>query len=180
MKKECMELFKGEVIKGEVAIFQCHTYNEILALANVTIEQAANEICEILKHIDECEYESDNIALTFRKPDKEDIMESLILYEVSDLMKGTELYCEEDSRTHLYDRITECVKFMRKQKYIEEMVIRHTESFLCEENFDIKIFSVSKYDFSIQVMGEIYDVNNEVADNDWNEIWNEVYRKVVA
>ena len=180
MKKECMELFKGEVIKGEIGIFERHTYNEIFAMSNVTIEQAANEICEILTKIDACDYESDNIALVFDTPNKDDIMEMLILNEVEDLMKGTETYCEEDSRTHLYDRITECVEFMRKQEYIEEMVIRHTESFLCEENFDIKIFGIGKYDFSIQVMGEIYDVNNVMADNEWNEIWNEVYRKVVA
>ena len=179
MKKECMELFKGNVIKGEIGIFEYHSYNEIFAMRDVTIEQAADEIIEILKHIDNVEYESDNIALTFRFPvTKDEIIETLILNEVDNLMQGTEQYNENDSRTYLYDRIYECVKFIRKNPFIEEMTITHEETFLCEEDFEIRIFNVNKYDFDIEVMSDIYNIDD--MDKEWDAIWNEVYKVVVA
>lgn len=179
MKKECIELFKGEIIKGEIGIFEHHTYNEILALANVSIEQAADEIIEVLKHIDSIEYESDNSAMTFRcLTTKDEIIETLVLNEVDNLMQGTEQYNENDSRTYLYDRIYECVKFIRKNSFIEEMTITHEETFLCEEDFEIRIFNVNKYDFDIEVMSGIYNVGD--MDKEWDAIWNEVYKMVVA
>ena len=174
MKKECMELFKNEIVNGTVGLYEEHSYNAILMLENQTIEKIADEICEILKHIDVVEYESDNIAMTFRKPDKDDIIESLILDEVQDLMKGTDAYNEEDSRTYIYDRLDTCVKFMRENGYIEEMTITHKEDFL----FEIKIFNVSKYDYSIQIMNMTYDITYECQE--WNEIWTEIFKKVGA
>lgn len=179
MKKECMELFKSEIIAGEIGIFECHTYKEIFTMRNVTIEKAAEEICEILNHIDECEYESNHIAMTFKEPNKEDIMEFLILHEIENLMKNTDYYNKDDSRTELYARIIECVEFMQKNEFIQEMIISHTESFLFDEQFDITIYDVCKYgSFSIKVMNNIYDISNINDSTIWNEIWNEVYRIV--
>lgn len=179
MKKECMELFKDNIIKGEIGIFELHSYNEIFAMRNVTIEQAANEIIEILKHIDNVEYESDNVALTFRFPvTKDEIIETLILNEVDDLMYNSKVYNENDSRTHLYNRITDCVDFMTHNKYVDTMTIVHKESFLVNDSFEIIIHEVSNGYFSLTVMGGYYIISD--IDSQWNEIWNEIYKVVVA
>lgn len=178
MKKECIKLFKNEIVNGTVGLYEEHSYNTIMMLENQTIEKVADEICEILKHIDVVEYESDNIALTFRKPNKDDIIESLILDEMQDLMKGTDAYNEEDSRTYIYDRLNTCVKFIRENDYIEEMTITHHESFLFDEDFEIKIFNVSQYDYSIKVMDRIYDITYDCQE--WNEIWTEIFKRVGA
>ena len=140
MKKESIELFKGEIIKGEISIFEYHRYNKILALSNVSIEQAADEIIEILKHIDNIEYESDNSTMVFRYlTTKEEIMESLIFEEVDNLMKNSYGYDEEDSRTHIADKIESCFEFMDKNEYVEEMTITHHETFLMDKDIEIKI-----------------------------------------
>lgn len=181
MKKECMELFKNEKVNGIITLYGDTEIGCIKTLENATIEQIVNEIKIAFESVDFVEYESDHVGIEFNRAvfDEEYAYSSIIFYEVADLMKGTEKeYQEGDSRTYLYDRIDDCVKFMRKNKYVEEMIINHRESFLCEESFDIKIFDVDKYDFSIQVMGNIYDIDDYNLERDWNEIWTEVYRIV--
>lgn len=181
MKKECIELFKNEVIVDSViTLYSDIEIGCIKTLENVTVGQVIEEIKIAFESVDYVEYESDNMTTDFyRNSFDEDCAYSMIIfYEITDLMKGTNAYKEEDSRTYLYDRIDECVKFMRKNEYIEEMVINHKETFLCEESFDIKIFGVSKYDFSIQVMGNLYDIADCNLERDWNEIWTEVYKIV--
>lgn len=180
MKKECMELFKNEVVNGIVTLYGDEEIGCIKTLENATIGKIVEEIKIAFNSVDYVEYESDFLSADFYRAiaDDESLYSAIMFYEEIDLMKDTKEYNEEDSRTYLYDRITECVEFIRNNGYIEEMVINHRESFLCEESFDIKIFGVDKYDFSIQVMGNIYDIDNNNLKRDWNEIWTEVYRIV--
>ena len=180
MKRECMELFKNEVVNGIVTLYGDEEIGCIKTLENATIEQIVDEIKIAFENLDYVEYESDFLSGDFYRAidDDESLYSTIMFYEEINLMKGTEEYNEEDSRTYLYDRITKCVEFIRNNDYIEEMVINHRESFLCEESFNIKIFGVDKYDFSIQVMGNIYDIDNNNLKRDWNEIWTKVYRIV--
>lgn len=180
MKRECMEMFKNEVVSGIVTLYGDTEIGCIKTLENATIGQIVEELKIAFENVDMIEYESDKMGIEFYRNlfDEEYAYSSIIFYEMTDLMKGTEEYNEEDSRTHLYDRITNCVNFMRDNLYIEEMIISHEETFLCEESFNIKIFDVDTYDFSIQVMGNIYDIDNDNIERDWNEIWTEVYKIV--
>lgn len=170
MKKECMEMFSGEIIKGEIAIFD-KAYSEILAMANVSIGQVAEEICEILKHINECEYESDNIAVTFKEPNKENIMEILIMTEVENLMKNSEIYNENDSRTRIADEIETCFEFMSENEYVEEMVITHHETFLMDRDIEIKVYQHCAF----EIGDEYYNVDpdDKIA---WEETWTEIFK----
>lgn len=172
MKRECIELFKGEIIKGEIGIFESHNYNEILALANVSIEQVADEIIEILKHIDSVEYESDNIAITFRYlTTKDEIMESLIFEEVENLMKDSYGYDEEDSRSHIADKIESCFEFMDKNEYVEEMIITHHETFLMDKDIEIKVYQYCAF----EIGDECYNTDPKDK-NAWEETWTEIFK----
>lgn len=172
MKRECIELFKGEIIKGEIGIFEHHTYNEILALANVSIEQAADEIIEILKHIDSIEYESDNSAMVFRYlTTKEEIMEALIFEEVENLMKDSYGYDEEDSRSHIADKIESCFEFMDKNEYVEEMIITHHETFLMDKDIEIKVYQHCAFE-----IGNEYYKTDPNDKNAWEETWTEIFK----
>lgn len=180
MKKECVELFKGYRVEGEIVIYD-ENGNDIQIIHSATIEEIADEIIEILKHIDKCEYESESVATIFVSPDKNDIMEVLILGEVDNLMAGTECYDENDTRTHLYDIITECASFMVQHPYFEKVVITHKETFLCDDEFTIEISDVfSETRFSLKVMNTLYDIENADDDKEWQEFWHDIYKVVVA
>ena len=172
MKRECIELFKGEIIKGEIGIFEHYSYNEILALANVSIEQAADEIIEILKHVNSVEYESDNSAMVFRYlTTKDEIIEALIIEEVENLMKNSDKYNEEDSRTHIADKIENCFKFMSEHEYVEEMTITHHETFLMDKHIEVRLYN----DHTLDIGNNFYniDLKDKVA---WEETWTEIFK----
>ena len=172
MKRECMELFKDNVIAGEFAIFALPSYSEIFAMRNATIEQAADEIIEILKHIDNVEYESDNAAIVFRYlTTKEEIMEALIIEEIENLMQNSDEYDEADSRTHIADEIKSCFEFINNNKYVDEITITHHETFLMDKDIEIKIDAQSGF----EIAGVYY--NTDLQDkNAWEETWTEIFK----
>lgn len=180
MKRECVELFKEYRVEGEISIYDengCY----IQVIHSATIEEIADEIVEILNHIDKCEYEGESFSTTFISPDKNDIIEVLILGEVDNLMAGTECYNEDDSRTHLWDEITECTAFMIQHPYVEKMVITHKETFLCDDEFTIEISDVfSEMNFSLKVMNTLYDIGDADDDKEWQEFWHDIYKVVTA
>ena len=180
MKKECMELFKEYRVEGEMIIYD-EKGTIIQVIRSATIEEIADEIVEILNHIDRCVYESDCISMKFVAPNKNDIMKELILGEVNNLMAGTECYDENDSRTHLYDEITECARFMTKHSNVKKMVVLHKETFLCDDEFTIEISDVfSENTFSLKIMGDYYDIYDADDEEEWGEFWNYIYREMIV
>ena len=180
MKKECMELFKEYRVEGEIIIYD-EKGNVIQVIHSATIEEIADDIVEILNYIDRCEYESECFALTFVAPNKNDIMESLILNEVNNLMEGTECYDEEDSRTHLYDEITECTRFMAQHKSVEKIVITHKETFLCDDEFAIAISDVfDENTFCLEIMDCYYDIDDADNEQEWEELWHYIYKEMIV
>lgn len=180
MKKECMELFKEYRVEGEMIIYD-EEGNELQIIHSATIEEIADEIVEILNHIDRCVYESDCISMKFVAPNKNDIMEVLILNEVNNLMAGTKYYNEEDSRTHLYSEIIECTSFMAQHKSVEKMIIAHKETFLCDDAFTITISDVfNKRTFSIEIMDCHYDIDDADNEQEWEEIWHHIYKEMIV
>ena len=180
MKKECMELFKEYRVEGEMIIYD-EKGTIIQVIHSATIEEIADEIVEILNHIDRCVYESDCISMKFVAPNKNDIMEVLILNEVNNLMAGTKYYNEEDSRTHLYSEIIECTSFMAQHKSVEKMIIAHNETFLCDDAFTITISDVfNKRTFSIEIMDCHYDIDDADNEQEWEEIWHHIYKEMIV
>lgn len=171
MKKECMELFKDYRVEGEMIIYD-ENGNDIQIIHSATIEEIADEIIEILNHIDKCEYESDNIAMVFRYlTTKDEIMEALILEEVENLMKDSDVYDEEDSRTHIAEKIENCFKFMDENEDVEEIVLTHHETFLMDTDIEIKVYSYHAFE-----IGNAYYKTNPKDKKAWEETWTEIFK----
>ena len=182
MKKECMELFKNDVVNGVVSLYGAEEIGCIKTLENASISQIVEEIKIAFENVDIVEYESDKIAMNFRRSlfEEEYAYEMIVFYEVANLMKNTEVYKEDDSRTHLYANIIESVNFMKKSPFVYDMTVIHKEDFLLDdEEISIKIFDVDDYYFSMEVMGDLIDFDyNHMDFEEWDRFWTNIFKRL--
>lgn len=173
MKKQCMELFKNDVVKGEVTLFANGTV--ALALSNPTIEKIVEECKILLQFCDEVYAESDVVGLHYY--DEESAYTTLIAYNTKDYMRGANEYRKEDSRTHLFDMVDECVKFMKKNTYIKEMLVRHQETFFCEEEIELVVSDVNEYSYILHYGTFYQDITTE---EEFDDFCNKIYSIILS